>query len=178
MDYATAKQAFGNIPSTTFVGLDTEVVVKLAGGKSNPYQGRLTKRLTGANVSVYGNVHTSGYENKVKRNLAKEGKDPDSFTAQPLSWGKRIPGTAFIEHNGKYYVSVIFNHPGTVEYFLDGQPVDLKIPPLGAENWLTIPERSVNPNSQGGLSEDNKVIPRAYSIDSIIEARVNGGVYR
>jgi hypothetical protein len=178
MDYATAQKAFGNIPSTTFVGLDTEVVVKLPGGKSNPYQGRLTKRATGANVSVYGNVHTSGYENKVKRNLAKEGKDPESFKAKPLRWGKRIPGTAFIEHEGEYFVSVIFNHPGTVEYLLDGQPIDLTVPPLGSENWLTIPQRTRNPNAQGGLSEENEIFPRAFKLASIIEARINGAVYR
>lgn len=178
MDYATAQKAFGNIPSTTFVGIDTETVVKLPGGKSNPYQGRLTKRMMGANVSIYGNINSSGYENKVKRNLAKEGKDPESFKAQLPKWGKHIPGTAFIEHDGKYYIFVLFNHPGKVEYFLDGKPIDLKILPLGSENWLTIPERRVNPNAQGGLSEENRVIPRAYGIERIIEARVNGAVYR
>ena len=178
MNYATAQKAFGNIASTTFVGMDTETVVKLPGGRSNPYQGRLTKRMTGANVSVYGNIHSSGYENKVKRNLAKEGKDPESFKVQPLTWGKHIPGTAFIEHKGKYYISVVFNRPGKVEYFLDGKPVNLLIPPLGSNNWLTIPERTINPNAQGGLSEENRVVPRAYAIENIIEARINGAVYR
>ena len=174
MDYATAQKAFGDIPGGTFVGIDTETVVKLPGGRSNPYQGRLTKRSTGANVSVYGNVHSSGYENKVKRNLAKEGKNPDEWQAKPLKWGKRIPGTAFIEHNGKYFVSVVFNHPGTVEYLLDGKPIDLTVSPLGSDNWLDIPERKVNPNGQGGLSEENRVIPRTYKLDSILQVRIKG----
>ena len=43
---------------------------------------------------------------------------------------------------------------------------------------MTIPERKRNPKAQGGLSEENEVIPRAYGLDSIIEARINGAVYR
>ena len=37
MDYQTAKEAFGDITGGTFVGIDTETVVKLPGGKKNPY---------------------------------------------------------------------------------------------------------------------------------------------
>lgn len=178
MDYATAEKAFGDISGATFVGMDTLTVVKLKGGRKNPFQGRLAKRMTGANVMVFGDVNSSAYVNMVRRRLAEEGKDPEDYQPQPLTWGQRIPGTAFIEHLGSHYVAVIFLRSGKIEYLLDGQTIDLTVPPLGVENWLEIPERSFNPNGQGGLSEDKRVIPRCYKLASVIEARTDGQVYR
>lgn len=174
MDYATAQKAFGDIPGGTFVGLDTETVVKLPGGKSNPFQGRLTKRMLNANVMVFGNTESNAYENMVKRRLAKEGKDPEDFKLGQRAWGQRITGTAFVEHKGAYYIEVIFMRPGAVEYFLDGQPFDFTVKPLGTNNWLDIPEVKVNPNGQGGLSEESRVQIRTFKLDSILQVRVNG----
>lgn len=178
MDYATAEKAFGDISGTTFVGMDTVTVVKLKGGRKNPYQGRLTKRMTGANVLAFGNVNTSAYVNMVRKRLGEEGKDPESYQPKPRTWGQHIPGTAFVEHLGEHFVEVIFIRSGKIEYLLDGQVIDLTVPPLGVENWLELPEKSFNPNGQGGLSEDKRVIPRCFKLVSVIEARTNGMIYR
>lgn len=178
MDYATAKTAFGDIAGTTFVGMDTETVVPLPGGRKNPYQNRLTKRVTGSSVMAFSNANVNAYQNMVKRRLADEGKDPEDFKLKPRAWGQRIPGGAFVEHKGEYYIEVIFQHAGTVEFFLDGKPVDLTVGPLSTDNWLDIPERKVNPNGQGGLSEEKRVQIRTFKLDSIIEVRANGQVYR
>lgn len=174
MDYATAQKAFGEIKGGTFVGMDTETVETLKGGKKNPFQGRLTKRMTGSTVMVFGNTESNAYENMVKRRLAKEGKDPEDFKLSPRAWGQRIPGTAFVEHKGEHYIEVIFLHAGDVEYFLDGKPIDLKVPPLGADNWLDIPERKVTPTGQGGLSEEKRVQIRTFKLDSILQVRIKG----
>ena len=174
MDYATAQKAFGDIPGGTFVGIDTETVVKLPGGRSNPYQGRLTKRMLNANVMVFGNTNSNAYENMVKRRLEKEGQDPEQFKLGKRAWGQRIDGTAFVEHKGEHYVEVIFMRAGAVEYLLDGQPFDLVDPPLGKANWLDIPEVKLNPNGQGGLSEENRVVIRTFKLDSILAVRING----
>ena len=178
MDYQTAKEAFGDITGGTFVGIDTETVVKLPGGKKNPFQGRVTKRMFNANVMTFGNTNSNAYQNMVKRRLEKEGNDPEDFKLGPRAWGQRIPGTAFVEHKGEHYIEVIFMRPGPVDYLLNGQLFDITIPPLGEENWFDIPERKVNPNGQGGLSEEHRVVIRTYKLDSIVEARANGKVYR
>lgn len=173
MDYTTAKQVFGEIKGGTFVGLDTETVEKLKGGKSNPFQGRITKRVTGSTVMVFGNTESNAYENMVKRRLQKEGKDPEDFQLKPRAWGQRIAGTAFVEHKGEHYIEVIFMHAGDVEYFLDGKPLDTTN--MGTESrWLEVPAQTVNPNAQGGLSEENRVVIRTYKLDSIIAVRAKG----
>lgn len=173
MDYATAQKVFGEIKGGTFVGMDTETVEKLKGGKKNPFQGRVTKRVTGSTVMVFGNTESNAYENMVKRRLAKEGKDPEDFKLSPRAWGQRIPGTAFVEHKGEHYIEVIFLHAGDVEYFLDGKPLDVVATGADAA-WLELPDTKVNPNGQGGLSEDSRVIIRTYKLDSVIAVRAKG----
>lgn len=145
------------VNGTTFISIDTETDVKLTGGKKNPMQGRVKKRVTGSNVMVFQNKNTNGYANMVRRRLEKEGKDPDSFELKPRTWGKRLKGTPFVEHKGEYYIEVIFLHPGKTEYLLDGKVVPkdviVGLPPAKKEAH------------QGGL--DNKVIIRTYKVSSI-----------
>lgn len=146
-----------HVNGATFITIDTETNVKLKGGKKNIQQGRVTKRVTGSNVMVFQNKKTNGYDSMVKRRLEKEGKDPTSFELSPRTWGTRLQGVPFVEHNGKYYLEVIFLHSGDVEYLLDGQPIDPDkidgLPPRGPEG------------KQGGL--EDKVIIRTYSVESI-----------
>lgn len=167
MNLATASLALANLSGGTFVGMDTETVPTLKGGKKNPMQGRVTKRMTGATVMCFSNTETNAYENMVRRRLEKEGKNADSFTLSPRAWGERIPGTAFVEHNGKHYLEAIFLRSGTVEYFLDGVNID----PAKIEGLQDKQE-----GDQGGL--DNKVIIRTFSLDSVTALRVNGNEYR
>lgn len=56
----------------SFIGLDQETLVKLKGGKGNPMQGRVTKRVTGSTVLVAANKNTNTYQNMVRNRIAGE----------------------------------------------------------------------------------------------------------
>jgi len=145
------------VNGATFITIDTVTDVKLTGGKKNPFQGRVTKRVTGSNVMVFQNKNSNGYENMVRRRLEKEGKNPDTFELKPRAWGTRLSGAPFVEHKGAYYVEVIFLHPGATEYLVDGNVTPkTQITGMPAEK-----EEAV----QGGLSD--KVVIRTYKADSI-----------
>jgi hypothetical protein len=165
MDYQTAQQVFGGLAGGTFVGIDTETVVKLTGGKSNPQQGRVTKRMTGAQIMVFTNENTNAYDAMVRRRLSDEGRNPDDFQLGPRAWGTRITGTPFVEHKGEYYLETIFMRPGSVEYRLDGQPIP-------KDQIQGLAERETNPDAQAGLS--NAVVIRTFKLDSIIGLRAMG----
>ena len=152
----TIKAAFDALAGGTFVGMDTETPVKLKGGKKNPQQGRVTKAMTGATVMCFSNTNGSSYNAMVQRRLEAEGKDPNSFELSPRAWGERVAGTPFVAHKGKTYLEVIFMQAGTVQYKLDGQPVD-------ASEIEGLPERSEG--AQGGL--ENKVVIRTFDIENI-----------
>lgn len=151
------------INGANIVAIDTVTDVKLRGGKKNPHQGRVTKRVSGSNVMVFQNKSINGYDAMVKRRLTKEGKNPDTFVLSPRAWGKRLSGAPFVEHNGSYYVEVIFLHPGQTEYLLDGKLVD----PATIEGMPAAKEEA----TQGGL--DDKVIIRTYKADSIKSITIN-----
>lgn len=167
MKLETAQAAFETLEGGTFVGMDTVTDVKLTGGKKNPQQGRVTKRMTGAQVMCFTNSKTNAYDAMVRRRLEAEGKDPESFELGPRAWGHRITGTPFVEHNGKHYLEVIFMKSGAVQYLLDGQPVD--------ETAIEgLPDRKEG--EQAGL--EDKVVLRTFSLDSIVELRAMGQVWR
>ena len=151
------------INGANIVAIDTVTDVKLKGGKKNPHQGRVTKRVNGSNVMVFQNKSINGYDAMVRRRLAKEGKNPDTFVLSPRTWGHRLTGAPFVEHNGNYYVEVIFLHPGKTEYLLDGVVVD----PATIEGLPPAKEEA----RQGGL--DEKVIIRTYKADSIKAITIN-----
>lgn len=157
------QNILANVSGASFIGLDTLTEVKLTGGKSNPFQGRVTKRSTGHRVIVFQNKNSNAYENMVERRLVAEGKDPASFELQPRKWGTRIPETPFIEHNGQLYLEVIFLGAGNSEILVDGKPYKGDIPGF--------PQERDNADSQGGL--DNKVIIRTYKCDSVKVVRVD-----
>ena len=165
MDYETARTVFGSLAGGTFVGIDTLTEVKLTGGRSNPHQGQVRKRMTGAQVMVFSNDQSNAYENMVRRRLAEEGRDPDSFQLGPRAWGTRIAGTPFVEHKGQYYLETIFLRAGAVQYELDGVAVD----PADIQG---LPERRESEDSQAGL--ERKVVIRTFALDSIIGLRAHG----
>jgi hypothetical protein len=148
-----------------FIGLDSEVTVDLTGGKSNPMQGRVTKRSTGNSVMVFQNKNGSAYVSMVQRRLVAEGKSAGDYTPQPRKWGERLPNTPIVRHKGKdlntkYYLEVIFLKAGTSEYFLDGAPID-KADIIGL--------KEVKPSGQGGL--ENQVQIRTFAMDSLTAVR-------
>jgi hypothetical protein len=170
MKYAQLINAVANINGASFVGLDTHTDVPLTGGKKNPMQGRVTKRMLGATVMSFQNKNFSAYEAMVQRRLVAEGKDPEAFVLGERAWGTRIPNMPIVEHfkgdETKYYLEVIFLTPGVVSYYLDGAPIK-------REDIIGLPAPAAG--EQGGL--ENKVIIRTFAADSITELRIDGQVF-
>jgi hypothetical protein len=170
MKYTQLVAAFSDVNGANFVGIDTLTEVKLKGGKKNPQQGRVTKRMIGASVMVFSNTKTNAYQAMIQRRLVAEGKDPKSFSLSPRTWGTRIPDMPIVEHTKdgetKYYLEVIFLKQGTVEYRLDGLPI------AKADIVGLIESEG---GEQGGL--DDKVIIRTFAADSITEVRVDRKVF-
>lgn len=170
MKHTQLVAAFQSVSGSSFVGMDTLTEVKLLGGKGNPQQGRVTKRMVGASVMVFQNKNINGYEAMIARRLAQEGKDPASFVLGVRAWGVRVPNMPIIMHEKdgqiNYYLEVIFLKPGAVEYRLDGAPID-KLHIVGLQDK--------GEGEQGGL--DNKVVIRSFAADSVTEIRVDGKVF-
>ena len=140
----------------TFISLDTETVVTLTGGKKNPLQGRVSKRVVGSNVMIFQNKNSNAYKNMVERRLEREGKNPNDFQLSPRTWGVREVGTPFVSHKGNEYLEVIFLKAGQVQYL-----VDRKVVPKDQIVGLPVVQEA----EQGGL--DNKVIIRTYAVENI-----------
>ena len=170
MKHTQLIAAFQNVSGSSFVGLDTLTEVKLAGGKKNPQQGRITKKMVGAQIMVFQNKNINGYEAMIARRLAAEGKDPASFVLGERAWGSRVPNMPIIEHfkDGatNYYLEAIFLKPGAVSYFQDGAPIE-KSDIVGLDDKTE--------GEQGGL--ENRVIIRSFKADSITEVRVDGKTF-
>lgn len=124
MKLVTLKSIFKELKGATMLGLDTETSVVLLGGKSNPMQGHVTKRMTGAVVMAFSNANHNSYEVMVRNQLEKLGEDGQKFKVGVRPWGKRLPNMPIIEHEGNYYLEVVFVRGGKTEYLLDGQLID------------------------------------------------------
>lgn len=157
-------EALSNVNGASFISIDTETVETLTGGKKNPQQGRVTKKVTGSSVMVFQNKTSNAYAAMVERRLIAEGKDPALFELGERTWGERIKNTPFITHKGELYLEVIFLRAGTRSYFLDGVEV--------AESEIEgLKSSEPKAESQGTL--ENKVIIRTYKVDSIKKLRVD-----
>lgn len=163
-NFVTLGSLLKDVNGASFITLDTETPVTLKGGRAHPLQGLVTKMCLGSNVIVFQNKRTNGYAAMVERRLVQEGKNPASFTLGQRAWGSRIPDTPFVEHNGKYYLEVIFlREPKSVTYLVNGQP---HVGPISG-----LPDEKQE-GHQGGLQ--NKVIIRTYLVDNIRAITING----
>lgn len=160
------KQVLANVDGNTIVSIDTVTEPTMSGGQANPYKGRVFKVMIGANVMIFTNKKSNGYENMVNRRLEKEGMDPSSFKVGPRAWGQRIDGTPFVEHNGQMYLEVIFLRPGKPKYMLDLAEVS----EAAAETMGVKMDKTEG--QQGGLK--NKVIIRTFKMDSIAAITIDG----
>lgn len=165
--------AVKNISGGTFIGLDTLTDVKLTGGKKNPQQGRVKKRMTGATVMAFTHEKGNAYEAMVHRRLEAEGISPKEFKVSERAWGTRLPNLPVVVHNKDgqdiYYLEVIPLNSGTIEYLLDGVVIDKK------DIQGLPPAREPGPDAQGGL--ENQVILRDFKCESITALRLNGKEY-
>ena len=159
------EELMKEVNGASFIGIDTETVVKLKGGQSNPLQGHVTKLVTGSNVMVFTNAKTNGYDAMVRRRLEAEGRNPNSFNLSPRAWGVRRQGEPFVDHKGQTYLEVIFLKAGEVQYYVDGKPVDAN---FLSNHGLELDKEE---GKQGGLN--NKVIIRTYHVDSIKKITIN-----
>lgn len=142
--------------------IDSKTKVKLTGGKKNEQQGRIEKIMEHGNIMLFCNMNSNGYNNMVKRRLAKEGKNPDTFKLSPRRWGERVPNTPFVLHKGKIYVEAIFlQKPTKVSYLQDGRAID-------KADITGLPK--AKEGEQGGLSD--KVVIRTYALESITKLRM------
>lgn len=160
------------LKGTTFMTMDTTTIVTCRKTMpedrkmSNPHYNSVVKHGLGHRVMLFQNLHSSGYDNMVKRRLIAEGKDPSSFELGPRKWGVRVTGTPFIKHNGKTYMEAIFLGAGRTHYTYRGESIDRR---------HIIGEQSGSEGEQGGL--DNKVIIRTFSLDSIRRITINKQTY-
>lgn len=155
-------QIFENVNGASFISIDAETVPVLKGGKANPLQGKVIKKMIGASVMVFQNKKKNGYEAMVFRRLAQEGKDPNDFQISERPWGTRLPNLPIVEHKGTHYLEVIFLNTGTVQYYVDGQQVSHdQIPGLDSEE-----------GAQGGL--EHKVIIRTFKAENLRKIKIDG----
>ena len=157
--------ALVQVQGSSIASITDETVVTLTGGKKNPMQGRVTKLTENANVMFFTNSTTNSYNNMVKKRLAAEGKNPESFQLGPRVWGERMPDTPFIQHKNELYVEVIFlRAPKIVRYFFDGVAI-------AKEAIFGLPVDKAE-GGQGGL--DDKVIIRTYKLASLKAIKMGG----
>lgn len=160
-------EVFASLNGNGFVGVDTETVPVLKGGKKNPMQGKVKKVVTGSNAQMFQNKFLNGYEQMVRRRLEAEGKNGASFQLSPRPWGVRLSGLPLVEHKGKYYLELIYQSAGKVEYLLDGKSIEQdKVEGLEPSSE----------GEQGGISD--KVIIRTVALENVKALRYGGKEYR
>ena len=175
MRLETILNAVETISGAAFIGIDTDSIVTLKGGKKNPLQGRVHKVTLGSTVMCFQNKYTNGYENMVRRRLEQEGKDPDSFKLSPRVWGTRVPEMPIVVHEKdgvvKHYLEVIFMHAGTSHYYMD-------TPDNTISKDMIIGLEAPRHSGKGQAGLNDRVIIRTYDIASITALRINNTVYR
>ncbi len=164
---ASFIKMLGNVNGTTFIGIDAEIPVKLAGGQKNKFQGRVTEVLSHVSVMVSTNRNGNTYANMVNKRLKDEGKRK-KFKLSNRSWGTRVRGTPLITHKNNMYLQAIFLRSPTPTFLVDGKPTDASVIP-------GIPERKLG-GKQGGLK--NKVGIRTLNIEHLTAIRMGGVEYK
>lgn len=167
-------QLLRTVNGASFIGLTTVTTLPLnkkpygRTGPDNPHFGEIYKVTEGSSVMVFQNKNVNGYEAMVKRRLEKEGKNPASFQLGERKWGTRLEGLPIVEHNGEYYLEVIFLKPGRSHYLYN-------VTPIAFEDIIGKKATTVDDDSQGGLND--KVVIRTYSFKSIQSITINKDTY-
>lgn len=145
------------IRGTTFLSIESQTKPKLKSGNPFPH---LVK------ISHVNGCAGFNYENSVNRQSVKEDGNAD-FEAKPRKWGKRIPKTPLVEHNGKFYLELKVENSNS-EYF-DYSSNNKRINPESVKDW------QYKKSSRQGVK--NEVIVRDYSLDNIQRIKLNKKEY-
>jgi ABC-type Fe3+/spermidine/putrescine transport system ATPase subunit len=139
----------------------SNTVVALAGGKSNPFKGRITKQ------SVVTCRSNANYEKTVRAHQVHDGLVPD-FVAEESKIGAPVlvdgckSPFLYNSNTSLVYLETFTNKSVKSVYFLDG--VETKKDPA----W-NFPK--VYAPSQGGIT--NTIAPRTLKLESILAIRAN-----
>ena len=112
------------------------------------------------------------YEKRVKNNLEKEGKDPQTFTVESPKGKVHISKSMLVdtETGTKTYLMIEFFEEikGKTEYEFNGNSIEKVL----FEKWISYKDNS---NQKQGL--DKNVFPITPNMDNILEISVNDVVY-
>lgn len=155
MELSDIIQTLQRVKGCTFASLDAQ---------TKPKPG--FRKVTSSESVLLFNSETSGYERMVRRRLAKEGRDPDTFTVSDLPWGVRVDGlpSCLLMHHGKYYLQTILLREGKSEYYLRDRVIDPVLFSLVRHH----------PGGSQGLVPDRAVEVRTYSLESLTRLKLMG----
>lgn len=128
---------------------------------NNPYHGRCRK------IARVNGIINWRYENAVNNQRVREEKAAD-FEALPRSWGTRLQGEPFVQHNEKLYIELKVS--ASVEHYYETHD-GLRLDTATVESYL----RERRPQTRQGL--EREVILRDYALDSIRELHAYGNEY-
>ena len=100
------------INGAAIASIDTEVVVPLKGGKSNPFKDRVTKRTIGSKVMMFQNKNGSAYEAMVHRRLAEQLRREAAAKAAKIDAAKELLAETLTEEQMDELV-------GTLDSFIE-----------------------------------------------------------
>ena len=147
-----------SIKGATFVGLDYDAPVTML-KTGNPYASQTLTKVSSVSGQINGD-----YEIGVNTRRQNEGKATD-FVVSERSWGEHVTPALIVNDKGLYSIQMrMLNHPSSVTYYLDGQPIDKK------QIVAYLPKHKPS-NSQG---TDDPIIIRTYRIDRIKAIRIGG----
>ena len=141
---------------------------KLAGGKSNPYYGRVSSLTTLSNIQFNAN-----YGNAVNNRLPKDAEE--KFEPNSLPWGEWLVPNKSITHKGATYLRLyrVKNTESDVTYILDGKIVTdpATISDIDA---AFRPAKESNTQAALGIKAENQVKPFALNVADIIHCNIDG----
>lgn len=129
--------------------------------RSNPF-GPITK------ISVVNGVINFNYQNAVNKQREREDKETD-FVSQPRTWGQKIAHTPFIEHNGKYYLTIKVEKTQSPTY-VDSNGHEINVSDL-------IPHMYAQSESSR-QDVEKEIITRDYCMSNVTMVTMNSVTYQ
>ena len=129
--------------------------------KTNPF-GIITKK------SVINGIINFNYTNAVNRQRNREGNEQE-FTAATRSWGQKVAGTPFVEHNGQYYLTIKVEKTEKPE-FVDPNGNTVNVEDLQQHFYASS-------RSSGRQMVADAVITRDFKLSNVTAIKMNGEQY-